>query len=58
MVAIGYTIIISVLVFFILIAIDTIKQVKKEDERIKKISESFNKKKDADTNTNTKRGEE
>lgn len=53
-VIIAYTIIASTLVFFVLIAIDTIKQVKKEDERIKKISESFNKKKDANTNTNTK----
>lgn len=53
-ITIAYIIICTILVFALLVVIDTIKQVRKEDARIKRITDALNKKKDADSNTNTK----
>ena len=57
-VAIAYIVIASLIVFLALVVIDTIKQTRESDKMLKEIKDEFKKKKDANSKTNTKRGEE
>jgi uncharacterized protein YoxC len=57
-VAIAYMVIASLLVFLVLVVIDTIKQTRESDKMLKELKDEFKKKKDANSTTNTKRGEE
>jgi uncharacterized protein YoxC len=57
-VAIAYIVIASLLVFLVLVVIDTIKQTRESDKMLKELKDEFKKQKDANSTTNTKRGEE